>query len=95
MIGNVNIDTCLLRARNVEPAEMPLLGNSSVNMFPQQPNHMIAATDTHATTEDLLEVVFSVPSASAGSKGVFCAVQSKAISRGAMGQANQSGDSSS
>jgi hypothetical protein len=29
-------------------------------MFPQQPNHVTTATDTNTTTEELLEVVFSV-----------------------------------
>jgi hypothetical protein len=40
----------------------PLLGNGSANTIPQQPNHMTTATDTHATTEKLLEAVFSVGS---------------------------------
>jgi hypothetical protein len=31
-----------------------LLDNGSVNTFPRQPNPVTAATDTHATTEELL-----------------------------------------
>jgi hypothetical protein len=76
----------LLRAGNVKPAEMAVAWNSFVIVSPQQPNHM------NATTEDLLEVVFSVPSASGARKGVFYALQSKAISCGLTGQVNQSGD---
>jgi hypothetical protein len=33
------------------------LGNGSVNMFPRQPNHVIAAADKHATIKELLEAV--------------------------------------
>jgi hypothetical protein len=40
----------------------PLLGSGSVNKFPRQPNYVTAATDTHATIEELLEAVFSVGS---------------------------------
>jgi hypothetical protein len=38
----------------------PLLGSDSVNMIPQQPNYVTTAMDTHATIEELLEMVFSV-----------------------------------
>jgi hypothetical protein len=36
-----------------------MLSSGFVNMFPWQPNNVNAATDTHATIEELLEVVFS------------------------------------
>jgi hypothetical protein len=36
----------------------PLLGNGSANIFPQAANRVTAATDTHTTKEELLEVVF-------------------------------------
>jgi ribosome-interacting GTPase 1 len=39
-----------------------LVGNSSVNKFPQQSTHVNAVTDTHTTIEELLEAVFSVGS---------------------------------
>jgi hypothetical protein len=34
-------------------------GNNSVNTFLWQPAHMTAATDTHATIEELLEAVYT------------------------------------
>jgi hypothetical protein len=37
-----------------------LLGNSSINTLPQQSNNMIAATYTHATTEELFRAVFYI-----------------------------------
>jgi hypothetical protein len=40
------IVTCLLKARIAEPGRCLLLGSGSVNMFPQQPNHVTIATDT-------------------------------------------------
>jgi hypothetical protein len=42
----------------------PMLGNGSVNMFPWEATHVTAATDMHATKEELLEMVFSVGSVS-------------------------------
>jgi hypothetical protein len=41
-----------------------LLGNDSVNTFPRQQSHVTAATDTNATTEELIEAVFSMRPAS-------------------------------
>jgi hypothetical protein len=41
---NIYIVTCPLKARTVEPEETTV-----VNNFPRQPNHVIAAMDTHAT----------------------------------------------
>lgn len=35
-----------------------MLDKGSVNSFPPKPNHVTAATDTHATIEEMLEVVF-------------------------------------
>jgi hypothetical protein len=57
-----NIVTCLLEARLVESERQSLLGNWSANTFPQLPTHVTTAADTHATTEELLELVFSVES---------------------------------
>jgi hypothetical protein len=37
-----------------------MLSGGSVIMFPWQPNHMTTVADTHATIEELLEVVVSV-----------------------------------
>jgi hypothetical protein len=37
-----------------------LIGNGSANMLPQQPDHVTAITNTHATIQELLEAVFSV-----------------------------------
>jgi hypothetical protein len=36
-----------------------LLGIDSVNTFLLQPTHVTAATDIHATTEELLEAVYT------------------------------------
>jgi hypothetical protein len=57
-----NIATYLLKARPVEPERQSLLGNWSANMFPQQPTRVTTEANTHATTEELLELVFSVGS---------------------------------
>jgi hypothetical protein len=46
--------------RIVESGEMVVTMERPVNTFPQQPNQVTATTDTHATTEELLEAVFSV-----------------------------------
>lgn len=57
------IVTCPLTARIVEPEKIPTARQwLCINTFPQQPNHMTAAKDTHATVEGLLEAVFSVES---------------------------------
>jgi hypothetical protein len=52
--------------QNCEASRGPLLGNGSVNMQVARQwlssRHVIAATDTHAAIEELLEAVFSVPS---------------------------------
>jgi hypothetical protein len=52
--------TNLLIVRIAEHRRHPLQGSGSVNTFPRQPNHVAAATDTHAIIEELLQVVFSV-----------------------------------
>jgi hypothetical protein len=52
----------LLKARAVEPEKQPLLGNGSETTFVsrrQLGKHISAAMDMHATTEGLLETVFS------------------------------------
>jgi hypothetical protein len=57
---------CLLKARIVKPAETAVakVGSIKTPVARQWPNshHMIAATDTHATIEELLEAVFPVRS---------------------------------
>jgi hypothetical protein len=53
---------CDMSAQLQNQRRHPLLGNGSVNSFPWQPNHVTAATDTHATIEEVLETVFSMQS---------------------------------
>jgi hypothetical protein len=58
------IVTRLLEPRIVSQQRRPLIGNGSANIPVARQwlssHHTMAATDTHATTEELLEVVFSV-----------------------------------
>jgi hypothetical protein len=57
---------CLLKAGIVKPAEQPLLVNGSVNTPVTRRwlsnCHVIAATDAHATIEELLKAMFSARS---------------------------------
>jgi hypothetical protein len=39
-----------------------LLENGSVNTVPKEPDNVTAATDTHATIEELLEAMFFIRS---------------------------------
>jgi hypothetical protein len=54
--------TLRLKAELVEEEKLPLLGNYSVNTFPQQPTHLTAVTGTNTTIQELLETMFSVGS---------------------------------
>jgi hypothetical protein len=60
------IMACLLKARTVKPAEIAItrerLCKHAVARQWLSSRHMMAATDTHATIEELLEAVFSVRS---------------------------------
>jgi hypothetical protein len=47
-----------VQSQIVESEGTDLLGSGSVNTFPRKPNHVTAATDTHATIEELLDAVF-------------------------------------
>jgi hypothetical protein len=60
---------CLLKAKTVEPEKQLLLANGSERTFvsrQQLGKHIPAAMDTHATTEVLLEMVFSIQSLQKG-----------------------------
>jgi hypothetical protein len=54
--------TCLLKARTAEPEETAVARERLGQHILQQPNHATAATDTHATIEEVLETVFSMQS---------------------------------
>jgi hypothetical protein len=61
----------LLTARSVEPEKLPLLANGSETTFVSRQRigkHIPAATDTHATIEILLEMVFCTWSVQMGYK---------------------------
>jgi hypothetical protein len=71
VISIVHIVTYLLKARTVEPGKQPLLTNGSETTFIsrlQLDKHVSTATDTHATIEVLLEMVFSTRSVQRGCK---------------------------
>jgi hypothetical protein len=59
----INTVACLLKARIVKPAETAVARDGTANTpFARQwlsSRHVIAATDTHVTIEELLEAVFS------------------------------------
>jgi hypothetical protein len=54
--------TCLLKARIAEPEEMAVAKQWLCKRISTVTNHVTEATHIHATTEKLLEVVFSVGS---------------------------------
>jgi hypothetical protein len=61
--------TYLLKARTVEPEKQPLLANGSETTFVSRQRfskHVPVPTDTHATIEVLLEMVFSTRSVKSG-----------------------------